>query len=387
MRKKRITEALAWKQEMRREMMETVRRELRKSLQGVLASERRDRLAELREDPAVERAWGNGHYRRDLGTHLGPLENLAIPRVASRKKGRIRTESGSMLFDRHGRRLEGMDAFLSELYRSGMSGEAIRQTCAKHLSLPVSGTTVGRIEALRQGAVAEFQDRPLEDRWAFLFLDGVWQTISFEGPGTRRIVYLVALGMTADGKEKQILGFERVDAEDEASWDDFLHRLKARGLVGRKLKLTIVDGNPALTQALRRRYPGTPRQRCLFHRMRNVIVKVPNALRALIAAEARRVFCAPNRRAALRAARDFASRWEVDCPKAVRCLLEKLHDCLTYYDFAPDLWTKIRTTNAIERCFREYRRRTRAMGIAPRTKTADRVVHHMAEKMNLGWSA
>ena len=123
MSKKRITEALSWKQEMRREMMETVRRELRKSLQEVLASERRDRLAELREDPRVERAWGNGHYRRDLGTHLGPLENLAVPRVASQKQGRVHTESGSMLFDRHGRRLEGMDAFLSELYRSGMSGE------------------------------------------------------------------------------------------------------------------------------------------------------------------------------------------------------------------------------------------------------------------------
>jgi transposase-like protein len=372
---------------MRQVVMETVRQELRKALQAVLTSERRDRLAELREDPGVKNAWGNGHYRRDLGTHLGPLENLAVPRIAQRSYGKVRTESGSMLFDRHGRRLEGMDPFLSELYRSGMSGEGIRQACAKHLNLGVSGTTVGRIEGLRQDAVAEFQDRPLEDRWAFLFLDGVWQTISFEGPGTQRIVYLVALGMTADGKEKQILGFERVDAEDEASWDDFLHRLKARGLVGRKLKLVIVDGNPALSKALRRRYPGTPRQRCLFHRIRNVIVKVPNALRALIAADVRRVFCAPNRRAALKAAREFAARWEVDCPKAVRCLLQKLPECLAYFEFDPALWTKIRTTNAIERCFREYRRRTRAMGIAPRTKTADRVVHHMAEKMNLGWSA
>jgi putative transposase len=386
-RKKRTTERLSWKQEMRQTVLEMVRQELRAALQALLTSEREDRLAELREDPAIERVWGNGHYRRNLGTHLGPLENLNVPRLARRSRGKVRTESGSILFDPHGRRLEGMDDFLSDLYRSGISGEGIHQVCAKHLNLPVSQAAVGRIEALRQDAVGEFQDRPLEDRWAFLFLDGVWQKITEEGPGTRKVVYLVALGMTADGKEKQILGFERVDSEEEASWDDFLHRLKARGLVGRKLKLIIVDGNPALSKALRRRYPATPRQRCIFHRIRNVIAKVPKALKALVGADVRRVFCAPNRRAALKAAKEFATRWEVDAPKAVRCLLRDLSDCLVYFDFDPRVWKQIRTTNAIERCFREYRRRTRAMGIAPRTKTADRVVHHMAEKMNTGWSA
>jgi putative transposase len=110
------------------------------------------------------------------------------------------------------------------------------------LDLPASETTVGRIEVLRQDAVGEFQDRPLEDPWAFLYLDGVWQKITSEGPGTRKVVYLGALGVAADGKEKQILGFERVDAEEESNWHDVLHRLKAPALVGRKLKLIVVDG-------------------------------------------------------------------------------------------------------------------------------------------------
>ena len=126
------------------------------------------------------------------------------------------------------------------------------------------------------------------------------------------------------------------------------------------------DGGRGLIAALPTVYPGIPLQRCWAHKVRNVLGKVRKADHGAVKAALHAIMNAPNRPKALSAARRFASAWEETYPKAVACLRNDLDDLLTCFRY-PTLAERrrVRTTNAIERRFREVRRRTRTHGHIP----------------------
>jgi transposase-like protein len=170
---------------------------------------------------------------------------------------------------------------------------------------------------------------------------------------------LVALGLRPDGK-KEVIDFRLATAESAAQWEQFLGDLVRRGLTGESLEMLCVDGGAGLLAALPTAFPDVPVQRCWAHKIRNVLNKVRKPDQAAIKADLYRIMNAPTLPAAWSAARRFAERWEDRYPKAVACLRADLDDLLTCFRY-PTLEQRrtARTTNAIERRFREVRRRTR----------------------------
>ena len=134
-------------------------------------------------------------------------------------------------------------------------------------------------------------------------------------------------------------------------------------------------GGRGLIAALPTVYPGIPLQRCWAHKVRNVLGKVRKADHGAVKAALHAIMNAPNRPKALSAARRFASAWEETYPKAVACLRNDLDDLLTCFRY-PTLAERrrVRTTNAIERRFREVRRRTRPMGTFQDRTSMDRIL-------------
>ena len=110
------------------------------------------------------------------------------------------------------------------------------------------------------------------------------------------------------------------DSEDLTSWRGFLADLKARGLLGKKIRLIISDGNPALLKAIFEIYPFHKVQRCIAHRMRNVATKLKRHNQKPAIGEARRIFSAPNKKKALRRFKAWRKKWIVEEERAVRCL-------------------------------------------------------------------
>ena len=135
------------------------------------------------------------------------------------------------------------------------------------------------------------------------------------------------------------------------------------------------DGGRGLIAALPTVYPGIPLQRCWAHKVRNVLGKVRKADHGAVKTALHAIMNAPNRPKALSAARRFASAWEETYPKAVACLRNDLDDLLTCFRY-PTLAERrrVRTTNAIERRFREVRRRTRPMGTFQDRTSMDRIL-------------
>lgn len=306
----------------------------------------------------------NGHYRRHLLTELGDIE-LAVPRT--------RRFCPTGVVRAYARRSAEIDRTILAGFVLGLSTRKIGEVLLALLGRPVSAATVSAVAKTLDGAVAAFHRRPLKNTYKALLLDGVVLARK-TGMGALRRPVLVALGLRPDGK-KEIIDFRLAASESAAEWDTFLSDLHRRGLTGQGLDMICVDGGTGLLASLPFAYPNIPVQRCWAHKIRNLLDKVKRADREAVKQDLRAVMNAGNLTAARAAARRFADRWQETYPKAVACLRDDLDELLTCFRYKTTAERKaVRTTNAIERRFREVRRRTRPMGTFQDRTSMDRIL-------------
>ena len=245
----------------------------------------------------------------------------------------------------------------------------------------VSASTVSRIAKTLDAAVASFHRRRLEDKYKLLVLDGVVLARK-TGAGAIRRPVLVAMGITHEGK-KEILDFRMSRSESEQEWESFLTDLYSRGLKAEGLELVVTDGGKGLINALQTVFPGLPMQRCWAHKTRNITDKMRKADREKAKRDIRRIYEALGVRQARSAARRFADRWQDRYPAAVSCLRRDLDELLSFFELGDPEWFKTaRTTNAIERRFREVRRRTRPMGVFSDKTSVERILYAVFSHLN-----
>ncbi len=319
-------------------------------------------LAEMAARGEADRR--NGSYSRHLLTELGDIE-LAVPRT--------RRYSALQVVRAYARRAVHIDRMILACFVLGLSTRKVATALLPVLGRRISAGTVSQIAKSLDAAVTAFHRRPLKDQYPVLMLDGVVLARK-TGAGAIRRPVLVALGLRPDGK-KEIIDYRLAAGESAAQWEQFLTDLLRRGLTGERLEMICVDGGQGLLAALPTVYAGVPVQRCWAHKIRNVLDKVRRADQPAVKAGLHAIMNAKTLPKARAAARRFADRWEADYPKAVRCLRDDLDELLTCWRYPTlDQRKKVRTTNAIERRFREVRRRTRPMGVFQDRTSMDRIL-------------
>ena len=319
-------------------------------------------LAGLGCDDAPDRR--NGFYYRHLLSELGEIE-IAVPRT--------RRFSPREVLRAYARRTPEIDRVILAAFVLGLSTRKVGEALLAILGRPVSATTVSRVAKRLDAAVQAFHRRPLKDGYTALMLDGVVLARK-TGAGSIRRPVLVALGLRPDGK-KEILDFHLAASESAVCREGFLAGLYRRGLTGDGLDMICVDGGKGLEAALPMVYHAIPVQRCWAHKMRNILAKVSKADHAEAKACLHQVMNADNITKARAAARRFADRFAADYPKAVACLRDGLDELLTCFRYKTlERRKRVRTTNAIERRFREVRRRTRPMGTFQDKTSMDRIL-------------
>jgi putative transposase len=202
--------------------------------------------------------------------------------------------------------------------------------------------------------------------------------------GVKKRLVLCAYGITLEG-QRELVSFRQATAESEAHWEAFLSDLYNRGIEGKALRLVVTDGCPGLHQALDTAYPYIPRQRCWAHKLRNIASKLPRRYQDACLKEAKMIYLAQTRREAVLLFRNWASKWRGVAPNAVTCLESDLEELLNFLDCPQEQWSKVRTTNAIERAFREVRRRTRPMSCFQNSASVDRIIYGVITHLNHTW--
>ena len=344
---------------------------LRDVLQGQMRQAVDRQLDGMARRGAADRR--NGRYRRHLLTELGDIE-LSVPRT--------RRFSAHAVLRAYARRTRDVDRLILACFVLGISTRKVGRALLAILGRPVSPGTVSQVARQLDAAVAAFHARPLADRYRVLMLDGVVLARK-TGAGAIRRPVLVALGLHRDGR-KEVIDYRLAKSESAAEWERFLTDLFQRGLAGKGLETICVDGGAGLLAALPVVWPGVPVQRCWAHKIRNVLDKVRKADRDRVKAGLHAIMNAGNRPTALAAARRCAERWQAIYPNAVACLRNDLDELLTCFRYKTIEERKtVRTTNAIERRFREVRRRTRPMGTFQDRTSMDRILFAVFTNENL----
>jgi putative transposase len=324
----------------------------------------------------ARRGYRNGFYERDLATQIGIVTAIRVPRA--RGLGGERA-----VFDRYQRRQGEVDRLIRDTFLRGVSTREVGRVLQGLLGEPVSAQTVSRVARSLDEEVRRFHEAPLADDVVYLLLDGVSLRVKTAGGVKRRLV-LCAYGISLGG-ERRLLDFRLARSESQASWEAFLNALRERGLLGQHLKLVVTDGCPGLHTALEVVYPYVPLQRCWAHKLRNVANLLKRSQREACLEGARAIYEARTRRDAIRAFWAWSRRWRDEAPRAVACLERDLHELLAHFSCPAAHRRKVRTTNVIERCFREVRRRTRPMSCFTNDASCERIVYAVMAHLNRRW--
>jgi len=317
----------------------------------------------------------NGYRPRTLATSAGVLQ-LQVPRD---RAGTFQPE----LFGRYQRFERSFEEGIRQLFLAGASTRKIGEVLASLCGTRVSAGKVSSVLKELNQAVRDFANAPLADDYLFLFLDALNVSIKF-GLKARKVKLLVGYGIHVDGR-RQLIAFRRAQSESQACWQAFLENLQVRGLRGQSLQLISMDGGQGLWRAVQEVYPLVPHQLCWVHKLRNVAKYCRVVDREACTREAAKIMYAKTEQGAARIFRAWRQRWQERAPKAVACLAGDFDRLIPMFAFPEQLRKLIRTTNVIERCFREVRRRLKVMGYFQDSGSCDRIVYALFACFNAKW--
>ena len=326
----------------------------------------------------------NGFSDVTVKTTAGPI-SLKRPKLRNTAEA-----FASQLLGRGVVRSEPLEALVISAWVRGLSDRDIEALLAEALGpeAALSRSTASRICARLRDDFEAFRRRDLADvELDYLFLDGSRFRMH---DGSRAEPVLVAYGITTLGRPA-LLAVEPGGDESHDAWAGFLDDLARRGL--RTPLPAVTDGAPGLIGAVETNMASALRQRCLIHRARNVLAKVPAERRGEPKAEFWAIFALPEDtepgEAAVRAAQAgidaFARRYEHQLPAAVKCLLDDRQALTAHLRFPAPHWKRIRHTNLIERTFGETRRRVKVIGRLPGEASCLTLVWAVLDRASQGW--
>ena len=192
---------------------------------------------------------------------------------------------------------------------------------------------------------------------------------------------MIAYAVHETGR-REVIGIDLGEVESEAFWLEFLRSLRQRGLDG--VRLCVSDQHEGLRNAIAR-VLACPWQRCTVHFVRNMHQHCRPAQRGLVSAALREVFNADSRSQARERVGEVIARLRGPAPKVAELLEEAEEDLLAFYAFPSAHWTKLRSTNPLERVNREIGRRTDVVGIFPNDAAALRLAGALLIEQNDEW--
>lgn len=368
---------ILYKDNVEEVMREYVVGSLKELLEGAMKAEVRGYLKRRKYERAkVFVDHRNGYRPRNLLTAFGLIKSLMVPRTRAKAYQ-------PKVFKRYQRRWQVINNWLREIFITGVSTRDVGWVMKALVKSPVSAGTVSSVAKALDKQIAIFRHRSLRDEYLYLFLDGITQKIRSCGRVVKKLV-LVAYGVRQDGR-REVIDFRIAGSESEHDWTRFLNSLYRRGLKGECLRLIITDGGKGLLSALDMIYPYVKCQRCWVHKLRNVSCYLPKRYRAECLRDARKIYSAASYREAVKYFKKWCRRWRDKVPKAVHCLEKDIEDLLVFFGQDKKLWVKLRTTNVIERLFRELRKRTRPMTQFANDASCERITYALINKYNKKW--
>ena len=296
----------------------------------------------------------NGHSRKTMHTSYGDMD-VSIPRD---RHG----DYGPKLIKKYQNTVtQDMEEKILSMYAKGMTTGDIECHMRELYDIDISDSTVSRITDKIMPVVKEWQERPLEEVYAVVFMDAIHYYVRSKGRIVKRAVY-IALGIDMNG-HKDVLGMYVGENESARFWLSIMNGLKNRG--EEDILIACVDGLDGFPQAIEAVYPQTEIQQCIIHQIRNTTRFVSYKDIKRLMTDLKRVYTAPTEETAREELESFRNIWDSQYPKIYRSWSENWAILSTYFKYPEAVRHLIYTTNAIEGVNRQLRKVTKSKTIFP----------------------
>ncbi len=364
--------------DVKRDVEARVREGVKAVLEEVLQEEMTEHLeAGHRELTPTRRGERNGHYTRNLVTPAaGKIERLEVPRD---REGEFVTE----VFERYKRMTGDVEEAILEIYLSGISVRKIAGVTDALSKVRIGKDAVSRIASRLEEQQKQWRERSLEEKeYPYLYLDATYLKVRW-GASVSSLALLVCVGVNEEGF-REVLAVEVAGSEKGAAYASLLRGLMDRGLHG--VRLVVSDDHEGIKAAVSGELPGVDWQRCVVHFERNVLAHVPASSMSEVAEDLKAIFKVRREKTAKALAEEFVELYAKRFPKAVSVFEVGIGDALSYLRYPGSHHARIRTTNMLERLFKEVKRRTRVVGVFPNETSASTLATEIALRRSEEWA-
>ena len=317
----------------------------------------------------------NGYYQRDYTTRIGTLE-LIVPRTRD-------GEFSPTIFERYQRNEKALLSAMLEMYVQGVSTRKVAKVVEELCGLSVSKSFVSSLTEDLDEIVNTFLNRPLEHKYPFLFSDVIYIKVRENNRVIAKAFHII-LGINDLG-ERELLEFCVTDSESYDTWKTLYEKLLKRGLRG--LKLVVSDAHKGEVSAIRDTFIDVSWQRCQVHFMRNVFDKLPRKNTETVRDELKMLFKTNNIEIARKLKNDIVNRYVDKYQKMVECLDEGFEDSFQYCSIEETNYSRIKSTNMLERVNSEIRRREKVVRIFPNEQSALRLIGSVLIDIHEEWQS
>ena len=296
----------------------------------------------------------NGHSQKTMHTSYGDME-IDIPRD---RKGEFEPQ---IVKKYQNTVTQDMEEKIISMYAKGMTTNDIESHMRELYDIEISDSTISRITDKILPIVKEWQERPLEEIYAVVFMDAIHYHVRNEGRIVKRAVY-IAIGIDMEG-HKDVLGMYVGQNESAKFWLSILNGLKNRGV--EDILIACVDGLTGFPQAIEAVFPDTEIQQCIIHPIRNTTKFVSYKELKPLMADLKRVYAAPTEEIALAELDRFDEKWSGKYPKIAKSWKDNWANLSTYFKYPEAVRRLIYTTNTIEGFNRQLRKVTKSKTVFP----------------------
>lgn len=345
-------------------------------LQEMLEAEMDIKLGYSRDEAAYKKTDNsrNGYSPKTVRSELGPVQ-LDIPRD---RKGEFEPK----IVPKYKRDVSGIEEKVISLYARGMSTRDIHEQIRDLYGVEVSAEMVSKITERIIPDIKEWQSRPLDRIYPFIFLDAIHYKIREDNHVLNRAAYVV-LGVNLEGY-KDIIGIWIGENESSKFWLGVLNELKNRGI--EDILMFCVDGLTGLKEAIESAFPKAEIQRCIIHQLRNSFKYVSYKDLKLFSKDFKNVYTAPSEDAAIDILCNLKEKWGRQYPYAFRSWENNWEVLSPFYKFPDEIRKIIYTTNIIEGLHRQFRKVTKTKSVFPSDSSLEKMLYLASMNVMKKWT-